>query len=101
MTENQKNKDNQTKQSNEGAADDRLAPMNDEQREIAIKGGKAAPQPERDAGLGQTSQQPNDGERDRSGENRPRGIQRRLNSDDEIGARGGIMGGTSARGARE
>ena len=95
MAETKSTIDDRNKHTNQGANDGRFAPMNEEQRETATKGGKATPAMKRDV-----PSQPH-AEDDQSDEKRAHGDQRRQNSDDEINARGGLMGGTSATGARE
>jgi hypothetical protein len=98
MAENKTTLDDLNKHTNKGANDGRLAPMNEEQREIATKGGKAHPVLKRDAGHEEPSAQPTDGAQSK---NSARKDQKHQNSDDEMDARGGVMGGTSTRGARE
>jgi hypothetical protein len=98
MAENKTTLDDRNKQTNKGANDGRFAQMNEEQRQIATKGGKAEPVLTRDAGLENPSQLPDDEEQ--SAKNSTRNDQRRQNSDDEINARGGIMGGAGKRGSR-
>jgi hypothetical protein len=98
MAENKSTIDEQNKQTNHGANDARLKPMNEEQRDIATKGGKATPKPIQHAPSA-TTQDEDGGES--SEDNRTNGDQRGKNSDDEINARGGLMGGATKPGAEE
>lgn len=98
MAENKSTIDEQNKQTNQGANDARIASLNEEQRDIATKGGKATPQPIRHAPSQPTE---NDDGGETSEDKRARGDQRGKNSDDELNARGGLMSGPSQRGAEE
>jgi hypothetical protein len=95
MAENKSTLDDRNKYTNEGANDERIASLNEEQHDIATKGGKATPAPKRDVPSQPRSEddQPSDG-------NGAHSDRRRQNGDDEINARGGIMVGASKRGAR-
>lgn len=95
MAESKSTLDDANKQTNEGANDDRLSGLTEEERDIVTKGGKATPEPIRHA-----PSQPQ-GEDEHTEEKVAHRDQRRQNSDDEINARGGLMSGTSASGARE
>lgn len=88
MTENKSTLDDRNKQTNKGANDGRLAPMNDEQREIATKGGKGEPVVTRDAGHEEPSEATTDDEQSNKGAHSD---QTQQNIDDEINSRGGVI----------
>jgi hypothetical protein len=103
MAKTQANQENQTKQVNQGANDGRLALLNDEQREILMKGGKAKPDPETGhETISEAIQQDEHDGSPASGQKSdpPSSDASGPNADDELGARGGLMGGSSRGGSR-
>jgi hypothetical protein len=102
MVEQQANQFNR-KQTIKGTSDARLTPLKDEPREIASKGVK--PGQELETGHETVSddalQEESEGKEGSGGDKgHSGGDVSRQNSDDEMDARGGLMGGSSAIGSR-
>ena len=101
MVEQQANQYNRTKQTIKGAGDARLTPLKDEPREIASKGAKPGPETGHETVSDDALQEESEGKEGSGGDKgHSGGDVGRQNSDDEMDARGGLMGGSSAIGSR-
>lgn len=98
MVEQQANQYNRKKRTIKGAGDERLTSLKDEPREIASKGAKPGPEPEtgHETVSDDALQEESEGKEGSGGDKgHTGGDVGRQNSDDEMGARGGLMGGSS------
>ena len=101
MFEQQANQYNRTKQAIKGAGDARLTPLTGEPREIASKVAKPGPETGHEIVSNDALQEKSEGKRVSGGDRgHSDGDVGRQNSDDEMDARGGLMGGSSAIGSR-
>lgn len=101
MFEQQANQYNRTNQTIKGAGNARRTPLKNEPREIASKGAKPGPETAHETVSDDALQEESEGKGGSGGDKgHSGGDVSRQNSDDEMNARGGLMGGSSVIGSR-